>query len=96
MPRECSTHHQATHQSAELRQARNRLDTLFPSHHPSPSVHFGPGPPLLVYFFHLCVPLWTVAAAAAAAAFLVVLIDLICYIYGLFSQCPHATTGEPS
>lgn len=34
MPWESSTHDERTHQRAKLRQARNRLDTLFPSHHP--------------------------------------------------------------
>lgn len=34
MPWESSTHGERTHQRAKLRQARNRLDTLFPSHHP--------------------------------------------------------------
>lgn len=34
MPWESSTHDECTHQRAKLRQARNRLGTLFPSQHP--------------------------------------------------------------
>lgn len=34
MPWESSRHDKHTHQRVKLRQARNRLDTLFPVHHP--------------------------------------------------------------